>query len=189
MRQNGRKFLLCLLLVAFFGFGTAYAAEKGTGGASTVARKGELALGTDVGIGGAPIERFAIGVMASLSYHVIDNLGLTFRFGYTGAIETDSALKQGDFHAIPFLFGVRYSVPLVKKLHLVNAVGLGPMVGIGADDKARAYFGMELFMGLEYEVLNFLGLNFGIDSLIGARKNIASTVHTAQFGLRYYLPL
>jgi hypothetical protein len=183
-----------LALVLALAAGLMLAVPAGNASAE-VGKKGDLGIGGDIGLGGAvnsATSSFAFGLTPYLSYHPIDNLAIFTRMpfweGYFGTVDT---------HVFPFLFGARYYIPTpVDKLrgYVGGALGFSILhtsvsaFGFSASsDVVR--FSMDFNGGVEYEVIDNLGISGGLDIFIPNVESGATARIGVMGGVVYYLPV
>jgi len=168
----------------------------GNAEASGLAKKGQIAVGGDIMLGGVTPAfsggdgAFAFGIEPMVLVFPIDNLAVFTRMPFWEGHFFKQDLGFGQtfeytVHWLPFLFGVRYyfGIPSVDALQLYGGAGLGGAVAT-ADGGDEGYFAMDMHFGGQYEVVKNLGIDFNFDVFL---PNIAPSDKrdkvTARFGV------
>ena len=174
------------------------------GASADTTKQGDLAVGGNFAIGGgtAPADGadggMVIGLLPHVEYFPIDNLGVFLRFLWMRYMPEAAGVSM-NADVFPFIFGTRYFFDTpVDGLKPFAGGGLGLAVFhydndfSGDDTKAR--FALDMEGGVEYEVIENLGLHGTFDILL---PNVAKTddgedvvgFFTLMVGVSYYLPL
>lgn len=171
------------------------------------AKQYSLAAGGYLGIGGATeffIGRggaFALGIQPEVQFFIFDNISLTYRLlweriFYEARIRQNLTYKVIDapIDYAPFLLGIRYYIKIIDKLKAPVGMDLGctwyKADMPGAASEAR--FAIDFYAGLEYEIIDNLGLSCMFNILMPNiapldRAEVVISRFMFFFGVMYYI--